>query len=283
MPSEFQQFPVKPSGKHNVKIGIPVLNRGDLLANLIASIDLPAEVFIVVNRIGPLDRSVEQSVALLERKAPAHLRISVHWTEGNLGVSGSWNRIIDYFAGDCLITNSDICFAKGILEYAHEQIESRREIALQYLRSAACFYVAESFTNQLGWFDENFYPAYHEDQEMALRSRILKIRRCAFAGIGKDNIFHGGSQTLKNANDPQRQYIGAANRLHGQYLKERWGSIPKDGLALPEKQAPFDNMSLHPADWTLDLAFRKRIANLCRHFTGFECPILYHRLKGGLR
>jgi GT2 family glycosyltransferase len=265
-----------------VKIGIPVLNRGDLLTDLIESIDVPAEVFIVVNRIGPLDPSVEQSIAVLGKNAPPRLQTLVHWTEGNLGVAGSWNKIIDHFEGDCFIANNDICFSKGILECAFRQIRNRGDIVLQHLRAASCFYVTGLFTNQLGWFDENFYPAYHEDQEMCLRSRILNVRRCQFSRIAKDSVFHGGSQTLKNASDSQRQYINAANRLHGRYLKERWGAFPKSGLALPEKRSPFDDASVHPADWTLDLALRNEIADLCQEFTGFECPVVYHRLKGGL-
>ena len=283
MPSGLPQSPLKPSKPHNLKIGIPVLNRGDLLAELIASIDLPADVLIVVNRIGPVDASVEKHVTQLETKAPPHLRITAHWIEGNLGVSGSWNKIIDHFQGDCVIANSDICFSKGVLECARKQIRDRREIVLQHLYAAACFYVTETFTSYLGWYDENFYPAYHEDQEMTLRSRALKVRRCQFPGINKTNIFHAGSQTLKSAPGRLQQYIGAANKLHGRYLKDRWGPIPKDWRLPPEKKTPFDDTALHPADWTLDLAFRKQIAKLCRHFTGFECPILFHRPKGGLQ
>jgi len=69
-----------------VKIGIPVLNRGDLLARLVRSIDVPAEVLIVVNRIGPLDESVEQAVELLA--ADETVRVEVEPIAGNLGAAG---------------------------------------------------------------------------------------------------------------------------------------------------------------------------------------------------
>ena len=61
----------------------------------------------------------------------------------------------------------------------------------------------------LGWFDENFYPAYHEDQEMALRCAQLGVRRCIFPGLGNERVLHGGSQTLKSASASQRNFGGS--------------------------------------------------------------------------
>ena len=71
-----------------LKIGIPVLNRGDLLTRLVESIDLEAEVLIVLNQIGPVDESVAAAVEALEKRPPGHLRVKVHRVEGNLGGVG---------------------------------------------------------------------------------------------------------------------------------------------------------------------------------------------------
>ena len=139
-----------------LKIGIPVLNRGDLLTRLVESIDVAAEVRIVVNRIGPVDGSVAAAVRALEERPPGHLRVAVERVDGNLGVSGSWNRIIEGFGGDCWIANSDIAFAPGVLGEAMAQVAAEREIVLHHLWAAACFFVTAEFTRTLGWFDENF-------------------------------------------------------------------------------------------------------------------------------
>ncbi len=210
-----------PASNLPIRIGIPVLNRGDLLARLLASIDVPAEVLVIVNRIGPVDPSVEAALGALLERPPGALRVEVHRIDGNLGVSGSWNRIIEHFGGDCWIANSDIAFTPGVLAEAMAQIATRREIVMQHLWAGACFYVTADFPKMLGWFDENFYPAYHEDQEIALRSARLGVRRCNFTGIKPERVLHGGSQTLHSASGAQRSFIQEAQHLGGQYLARR--------------------------------------------------------------
>lgn len=265
-----------------LKIGIPVLNRGDLLTRLLESIDVEAEVRIVVNRIGPVDGSVAAAVRVMEERPPGRLRIGVERVEGNLGVAGSWNRIIEGFGGDCWIANSDIAFTPGVLGEAMAQVAAARETVLHHLWAAACFYVTAEFTRTLGWFDENFYPAYCEDQEMALRCARLGVRRRNFTGLGGERVRHAGSETVKSAATPVRRFIQEAHRRAQCYRERRWGPMPPAGVSLPARRHPFDNPALHGADWTLDLAARAELARECEAMTGFECPLVYHRMQGGL-
>ena len=265
-----------------VKIGIPVLNRGDLLTRLLRSIDVEAEVLLIVNRIGEVDAGVEDAVSEWERNLPEGVRVDVRRIEGNLGVAGSWNRIIGHFGGDCWVANSDIAFAPGVLSEAMAQIEGRREIVMQHLWAGACFYVTDLFPKVLGWFDENFYPAYHEDEEMSLRSARLGVARCDFTNSLRERVMHGGSETLKSAPDAQRQFIQAAQHLGGVYLERRWGALPASCDLPPEKHSPFDNAALHPADWTLDREARAHLARRCEEMTGHACPLVFHRACGGL-
>lgn len=259
-----------------LKLGIPVLNRGDMLLRLVGSIDVPAEVLVVVNSIGPTDESVLAAVEELENK------VMVVRVAGNLGVAGSWNFILDHFGGDCVISNSDIEFAPGVLRDALGRIALRPDVVMQHLWAAACFYAGAEFTRRLGWFDENIYPAYHEDQEIALRGAALGVERCNVFEQDDGRIAHGGSQTRKNASEAVQQFIRQAKGLSGGYLARRWGAIPPIGRELPERRFPFDNAALHPADWTLDVEARAAVAQLCAKVTGFECPIVYHRAEGGL-
>lgn len=103
-----------------VKIGAPLLNRGDLLRRLVDSVDLEAEILLVVNSTGPVDPSVEDAVGDLENQERAGRRVQVERIAGNLGVSGSWNLIMDRFGGDCIISNSDIEFAPGVLRQSSQ-------------------------------------------------------------------------------------------------------------------------------------------------------------------
>ncbi len=265
-----------------LKIGIPVLNRGDLLTRLVESIDVAAEVRIVVNRIGPVDGSVAAAVRAMEERPPGPVRVVVERVEGNLGVSGSWNRIIEGFGGDCWIANSDIAFTPGVLGEAMAQVAATREIVLHHLWAAACFFVTAEFTRTLGWFDENFYPAYCEDQEMSLRSARLGVRRRNFTELGEGRVRHAGSETVKSAATPVRRFIQEAHGRARCYLERRWGALPPRGESLPARRHPFDNPALHGADWTLDLAARGELARECEALTGFACPLVFHRAHGGL-
>ena len=258
------------------------MNRGDLLRRLVDSVDVEAEILVVVNSIGAVDPSVEDAVRDLENQGRSGVRVRAERIGGNLGVAGSWNLIMDQFGGDCMISNNDIEFAPGVLRQAMARIESNRDIVIHHLWAAACFYVTAAFPATLGWFDENIYPAYHEDQEISLRCGALGIRRSLVPGIDRSGIAHGGSQTRKNASETVRTYIGKAKAFSGDYLKRRWGALPPPGTNQPEKKHPFDDPSLHPADWTLDLDARRKVAALCKEVTGFDCPIVYHRAKGGL-
>jgi hypothetical protein len=265
-----------------LKIGVPVLNRGDLLCRLVDSVDVDAEILVVVNSIGTVDPSVEDAAGRLETGSRDGKRVRVERIAGNLGVAGSWNLILDRFGGDCVIANSDIEFAPGFLRQAMAKIHARREIVMHHLYAASCFYVTAAFPATLGWFDENIYPAYHEDQEINMRSAALDVRRDIVSGLSGDGIFHGLSQTRKNASEAVQTYIRTAKARSRDYLERRWGPTPAKGTDRPQKIHPFNDPGLHPADWTLDLEARRAVADLCKELTGFDCPIVYHRTKGGL-
>ena len=264
-----------------LKIGVPVLNRGDLLTRLVESIDLEAHVLIVLNRIGPVDESVAAAVEVLEQRPPVHLRVTVRRVEGNLGVAGSWNRMMEHFGGDCWIVNSDIAFTPGVLAEAMARVAAAPEIVQHHLWATACFYVTGDFTRTLGWFDENFYPAYCEDQEMDLRSVQLGMQGRIRTGLDGERVAHAGSQTLGSAPAGVRRFIEEGHACAGRYLQPRWGPLPAPE-GHPVRRHPFDDPALHGADWTLDLEARAALARRCEALTGFACPLVFHRAQGGL-
>jgi len=153
---------------------------------------------------------------------------------------------------------------------------------IDHLWAWACFHVGADFVRTLGWFDENFYPAYHEDQEMSLRAARLGASGCELAGIDAGGVLHEGSQTLHSAPPGQQHFIRGGQRISGEYLERRWGPLPPTCDELPLKEHPFDAPGMHPADWSLDLEMRAQIAQRCEDLAGVECPLIYHRVRGGL-
>lgn len=104
----------------------------------------------------------------------------------------------------------------------------------------ACFMVRPTITKAVGWFDENFAPAYFEDNDY--HRRILISGRKAYS----DNnalMFHYGSQT-QNANSfpvvPSFQF-----ELNRAYYINKWGGEPGHECF----DRPYDNVTLNHSDW----------------------------------
>jgi hypothetical protein len=149
-------------------LGIPILNRYDLLQRLMASLDHPIETLAIVDNSGG-DGDVGQQLQDLQAKGhPLIQRIAVARPFGNLGVAGSWNHILTSFpeAPVALLANNDVRFTPNALRTALSRIDQHSACFLPLLPgplSFSAFLINHQAWNTLGLFDENFYPAYCED------------------------------------------------------------------------------------------------------------------------
>jgi GT2 family glycosyltransferase len=83
----------------------------------------------------------------------------------------------------------------------------------------SCFMIKSGFTDQYGWFDENFYPAYCEDQDIHIR--IIRAGGHA-KRISRAPYYHFASQTIaKNPGITGLVHEGHAKNLN--YYREKWG------------------------------------------------------------
>jgi len=151
-------------------MGIPILNRFDLLEQLLDSLDYPIQrLAIVDNSAGAGDLSA-QLQDLQRQGHPLIETISIAHPFRNLGVAGSWNHILTSFpeAGISLIVNNDIRFAPQAIETALKHLDSSNPCFLPMLpegQAFSAFFINHQAWDYLGLFDESFYPAYCEDVE----------------------------------------------------------------------------------------------------------------------
>jgi GT2 family glycosyltransferase len=171
----------------------------------------------------------------------------------NRGLGKSWNEgmLAAYEAGAdvVIVVNDDIFFSPGDVDkIARRALENRD----RYIISCAgfhrrlnrqlpshgysCFAINPIAVEQLGCFDENFFPCYCEDQDYAYRARL--------AGLHEENcpdtmICHGGSDTIYNdaALIVQNRVTQMRNM---QYYIRKWGG-PGDRERFT---SPFDNPQL---------------------------------------
>ena len=169
-------------------LGIPILNRPDLLAQLLESLDHPVDHLAIVDnsvlpqanpgkasQTGPteLQRYLE---ALCQLGHPLVNHIHVARPFRNLGVAASWNLILSSFpeAPIALIANNDVRFAPGLLKSSLERMDACRPQVLHLLPSPAsfsAFLLTALCWDRLGLFDPNFHPAYGEDLDYRDRIR----------------------------------------------------------------------------------------------------------------
>lgn len=154
-------------------LGVPILNRIDLLQRLLDSIDVPVATLAIVDNSpaaspgGP--SALQQSLQALQlRGHPLIEAVEIARPFGNLGVAASWNHILTAFpdAPVTLLANNDVVFAPGVLAAALQRIDIRRPQFLPLLpgpQQFSAFLITALTWNRIGLFDEHFYPAYHED------------------------------------------------------------------------------------------------------------------------
>lgn len=162
-------------------LGVPILNRPDLLLRLLDSLDHPVKTLAIVdNSIAsglPDSAALGRLLAQLEREPPAGIgQVRVARPFSNQGVASSWNAILTAFpeAPFALLVNNDVVFSPGVLARLIERVDPSRPQFLPLLPSPqefSAFAITPTAWDRVGLFDANFYPAYCEDLDYAERLR----------------------------------------------------------------------------------------------------------------
>jgi GT2 family glycosyltransferase len=183
-------------------VGIPCLNRFDLLERAVGCIDVPADVYII-------DNSVK-----------------------NRGVAASWNAIMREGFGRgyewVFLANNDCFVGPGTLQKAIDVLGTDG-VGIWYICSGAFFAISRETIDRIGWFDEKFWPAYYEDTDY--------WRRCDLAGVVRREVpgaiaEHVGSGAIK---------AGAQFPNLEPYYIEKWGGKPgEERFTVPFNYKPLE-------------------------------------------
>lgn len=152
-------------------IGIPTINRADLLEKSIVDLqrNCPNVELIVV------DNGKQNLWPMLERSG---LHCSLIENEKNKGVAGSWNQIAmtawEHGFSWVWIVNDDIILGKpeGSIEALIALYESEPRL-LNADIGWCSFLLPKAIWDEVGAFDEEFFPAYYEDDDY--RERINQV------------------------------------------------------------------------------------------------------------
>lgn len=213
-----------------VFIGIPVLNRLDLLERSVGCIDCPAETVVVNNTV-----SAEFSRDLSEMAK--RRGFSVLPQRRNLGVSASWNLLLRTAWGRgyewAFIGSNDAFVHPGSLAIAVSAAASAGA-GVWHLHSWNLFLISRRTFEAVGAFDENFYPAYKEDEDYSRRCALANVNRADVLGAGAEHV---GSATVRSDSVYWERNGDTQCRWNFYYYLIKWG-----GDAARERfQTPFDD------------------------------------------
>lgn len=192
-----------------------------------------------------------------------------NWRE-NRGCSKAWNQGFEQAVSDgadyILIINDDILFSNHTIDAMVEEFdqqpddvvlfsavnvavscptpESVFEFARQESNVAehpdfSCFMVKPDFQERIGLFDENFYPAYFEDNDTHQRIKLLGYRALCTSGAA---YYHVGSVSVTK---DTTNIISSSFENNRAYFTQKWGGSPE----ATTYQNPYNDPSFNPTQW----------------------------------
>lgn len=214
---------------------IPVLTGYERAARLVESLYMqtlpPQSVLVVNNGIARFETPALDREPNLRVITPGH----------NIGVAASWNiglRSVQRRGGGesrALVLNDDVVLAQDALQaYSDAFVAADDNVVLigpvEYAYSAWCCRV-EMLLEEVGELDEQFWPAYFEDNDLSYRialaglrekfidNELLGVSQLAGGAMTTADLGESGSEWLRRCYDKNRRLYDA-----------KWGGQPPHEL-----------------------------------------------------
>jgi len=221
-----------------MKLGIPTLICYDRLLLAIESAECGTEKpseYVIIDNGGTLLDTVR---GLL----PTNTRVIRPGT--NIGVAASWNLLLDA-AGDepIVIMNDDVELGRNTFEKVAAHV---RQHPIVSNGGFALFAQSPECTRRVGYYDENFWPAYYEDTDYQVRLARAGVSLSWPEGV--DPIHHAGCwTTVHRLGNPEWMKDGIAASMS--YFLRKWRHFPHGTSPIPMYEKPFDGKP--PEGWRL--------------------------------
>lgn len=167
----------------------------------------------------------------------------------NLGVAASWNLMLREAAerhATLIVANDDVTFTPSAIGRLADRVDQNAQ-GTRFLVSGPRAQVfsfwavnARLAVREVGYFDEQFYPAYYEDNDYEHRMRLAgwSIDHVPPADLG---FAHTGGQTTKDLDPARQAWLRGCHERSGRLYRAKWGGGPPLG-ELFEK--PYDPSTL---------------------------------------
>ena len=207
-----------------------VLNRPDLLDRMLMSVDIRVGKLIVIDNGDVVSHSGPGVDRLIQ---PGH----------NLGVAASWNLGMKMTpdARWWFVCGFDMSFGPGDLERLADYMDMASGPVLGFIEGFSAFALNRECLETVGYFDENFHPAYFEDNDYTRRVTLAGVPTLQ---VGPHGSKHVGSATIFS--DPDyRDQNHRTFELNKAYYLLKWGGMPG--------QERYNLAFNHPVDYDLGI------------------------------
>lgn len=230
-----------------VAIVIPTLVRADRLEKCLQSIEAhggPCEVRVYNNWTHSGVARVCNDYSAQVRSQTMRFAVEHHPT--NLGCAASWNRGIKHFldAGFdwVLVLNDDVELLPDTVSSFIDAISEQRPLVWSPNESMSCFAIHRRVIDTVGWFDENFWPAYREDEDYVHRMKIAGIKPGPAIGA---EVIHSRSSSLNYSEYLWFQHRTRIDHQNLMYYGRKWGGVPH----FERFVKPFNDARSALSDW----------------------------------
>ena len=243
----------------SLAIIIPVINCFSYTIDLLGSIETkyPYKIILIDNG------STDETQDYFGEKDGIKDLIYFRFPE-NKGVAGSWNFGVYYATQKLrseyfLILNNDIILHSQAIDILLEEIEEKQTLLVtgtdisgrissskeiegllppvELVKTEApefsCFLIKKETIDKVGYFDEQFYPAYFEDNDYHYRIKIAGFKAYK---INQALYFHYGSRTIKEEENI-RTKANLGYLPNKDYYSRKWGGEP----GKEKYKTPFNN------------------------------------------
>jgi len=196
-------------------IGIPTINRYDLL--------LPALHFYAKSDFTTTDiHIIDNGDQGIKNDYGNNVNI-YNYKDQNLSVAGSWNRLCQMIFAKheyALILNDDIYLGRKDYEIQMLLDQTHNPFYLSMFEWSVFIIRKKTFIS-VGMFDEEFHPAYYEDNDYLYRMKMKNISPYKIPFLNP--IIYKNSQSAER--DPKVFTYAKINKAR--YVS-KWGGLPND-------------------------------------------------------
>ena len=202
-------------------IGILTLIKYDLLIRLINSIDYKVDTVVILFQGG------YNNFDFTKIKNKFINKFIFIKSSFNIGVSRGWNYILEnYLKTYCIISGDDNYFIPGNLKKVSEFMTEDKLNNIMFTFNEGISFSTYIFTKKaletVGYFDENIYPAYYEDNDYHYRIRLSGNDFIQIPDVnilsGDSNMKHSHTCSSLNAN------AGKCFLRNEKYFKSKWNN-----------------------------------------------------------